>query len=222
MPGPLDGIRVIDLTGMVSGPLGAMILADQGADVIKVESPAGDSTRAVATHRGGFSASFLNNNRNKRSVVLDLKKDGAKEALLQLIASADVVMQNFRPGVADRLGIGYEAAKAVKPDVIYASISGFGEQRPLCPYAGVRPLGAIAFRSHLRAGQRPRAPPGTGAHHPARQADRLYRGSGHLRCVARTGADRRGPTYSPQHAGHGDPFSLVVGHGRPHLRGRGD
>ena len=130
MAGPLSGVRVLDLSGMISGPLGAMILADQGADVIKVESPIGDSSRAVATRRGGFSASFLNNNRNKRSVVLDLKKDAAKEVLKQLIASADVIIQNFRPGVVDRLGIGYEDAKALKPDIIYASISGFGTTGP--------------------------------------------------------------------------------------------
>ncbi|MEM6660734.1 MAG: CoA transferase [Pseudomonadota bacterium] len=130
MAGPLDGVRIVDLTTMISGPLGAMILADQGADVIKVEPPKGDGTRAVATRRGGLSASFLNNNRNKRSLVLDLKRPGATEALLKVIAGADVVMQNFRPGVADRLGLGYEHAKAVRLDIIYASICGFGETGP--------------------------------------------------------------------------------------------
>ncbi len=130
MPGPLDGVRVIDLTNMISGPLGAMILADQGADVIKVESPRGDNTRHVATQRGGFSASFLNNNRNKRSVVLDLKRDGARDTLMRLIKGADVVMQNFRPGVTERLGIGYDDVRAVRPDIVYASITGFGETGP--------------------------------------------------------------------------------------------
>ena len=130
MVGPLNGIRVLDLSSMISGPLGAMILADQGADVIKVESPTGDSTRAVATRRSGVSASFLNNNRNKRSIVLDLKKEGATEALKHLIAGADVIIQNFRPGVVDRLGIGYEDAKVLNPKIIYASICGFGETGP--------------------------------------------------------------------------------------------
>ena len=130
MAGPMDGVRIIDLTTMISGPLGAMILADQGADVIKVEPPHGDGTRHAATQRNGHSASFLNNNRNKRSLVLDLKKDGARAALLKLFESADVILQNFRPGVADRLGIGYEAAREVRPDVIYASITGFGETGP--------------------------------------------------------------------------------------------
>jgi crotonobetainyl-CoA:carnitine CoA-transferase CaiB-like acyl-CoA transferase len=130
MPGPMHGVRIVDLTQMISGPLGAMILADQGADVIKVEPPTGDNTRAVATERGGMTASFLNNNRNKRSVVLDLKRPGGREALMRLIAGSDVVMQNFRPGVADRLGIGYADARAVRADIVYASICGFGETGP--------------------------------------------------------------------------------------------
>lgn len=132
MSGPLSTVRILDLSTMISGPLGAMILADQGADVIKIESPAGDSSRHVATRRGGFSASFLNNNRNKRSVVLDLKKDGSIDALNQLIETADVLIQNFRPGVVERLGIGYESVKELNPNIIYASISGFG---PTGPYA---------------------------------------------------------------------------------------
>jgi crotonobetainyl-CoA:carnitine CoA-transferase CaiB-like acyl-CoA transferase len=134
MPGPLEGVRVIDLTAMISGPLGAMILADQGADVIKVEAPGvGDHSRAVATRRGGFSASFLNNNRNKRSIALDLKHPDGLAVLKRLIAGADVAMQNFRPGVVERLGIGYDDARAVQPEIIYASITGFGDTGP---YAG--------------------------------------------------------------------------------------
>src|SRR5205085_10876796 len=104
MPGPLHGYRVVDLTSNVAGPLATMILADQGADVIKVEAPnGGDSTRSGANRRGAFTAGFLNNNRNKRSIVLDLKNPAALEALKQLAAGADVFVQNFRPGVADRL-----------------------------------------------------------------------------------------------------------------------
>ncbi|MEM7670798.1 MAG: CoA transferase, partial [Pseudomonadota bacterium] len=131
MPGPLDGIRIIDFTAMISGPLGSMILADQGAEVIKIENPnGGDHARGVATRRGGFSASFLNNNRNKRSVALDLRSDEGKSAALRLIEGADIVMQNFRPGVVERLGLDYSAAKVVKPDIIYASITGFGHEGP--------------------------------------------------------------------------------------------
>jgi crotonobetainyl-CoA:carnitine CoA-transferase CaiB-like acyl-CoA transferase len=131
MPGPLHGYRIVDLTSNVSGPLATMILADQGADVIKVESPdGGDATRAGADRRGGFSASFLNNNRNKRSIVLDLKTAGGRTALLRLAAGADVFVQNFRPGVADRLGVGEEPVRAISPKIIYVSISGFGEKGP--------------------------------------------------------------------------------------------
>jgi crotonobetainyl-CoA:carnitine CoA-transferase CaiB-like acyl-CoA transferase len=129
MPGPLDGFRIIDVTSMVSGPSCTMLLADQGADVIKVENPdGGDHTRAAANRRGGYSASFLNNNRNKRSVALNLKDGRAAEALLRLVATADVFVQNFRPGVADRIGIGEAAIRAARPDIVYVSISGFGER----------------------------------------------------------------------------------------------
>src|ERR1700731_10287 len=107
MPGPLHGYRIVDLTSNVSGPLATMILADQGADVIKVEAPGiGDSTRGGANRRGGFTASFLNNNRNKRSITLDLKQPAAVDALKRLAAGAAAFVQNFRPGVADRLGGG--------------------------------------------------------------------------------------------------------------------
>src|SRR6202140_3718827 len=131
MPGPLTGYRIVDLTSNVAGPLATMILADQGADVIKVEAPdGGDATRAGGSRRAGFTASFLNNNRNKRSVVLDLKTAGGREAVLRLAAGADVFVQNFRPGVADRLAVGEEAVRAVSPKIVYVSISGFGEKGP--------------------------------------------------------------------------------------------
>src|ERR1700740_3527018 len=95
MPGPLDGIRIIDLTSMISGPQATMILADQGADVIKVENPdGGDHTRSASNRRNGLSASFLNTNRNKRSVALDLRDPAAKQVLLRLVATADVFIQN--------------------------------------------------------------------------------------------------------------------------------
>ena len=131
MPGPLHGYRIVDLTSNVSGPLATMMLADQGADVIKVEPPdGGDHTRAAANRRAGFSASFLNNNRNKRSIVLDLKKPAALQVLMRLAAGADVFVQNFRPGVAERLGIGEAAIRAEAPKIVYVSISGFGEKGP--------------------------------------------------------------------------------------------
>ncbi|MEX0284194.1 MAG: CaiB/BaiF CoA transferase family protein [Paracoccaceae bacterium] len=127
MPGPLHGFRIVDLTTMISGPFATMILADQGAEVIKVEHPAGgDHTREVADRRGGFAAAFLNNNRNKRCVTLNLKDPRGVEALLKLCETADVFVQNFRPGVAERIGIGEDVIRAVKPDIVYASIAGFG------------------------------------------------------------------------------------------------
>src|ERR1700744_5837758 len=131
MPGPLDGYRIVELTSMVSGPLATMILADQGADVIKVENPdGGDHTRASNNRRNGFSASFLNNNRNKRSLALDLKNPAARDALLRLIGTADVFIQNFRPGVVERMGLGEDTVRSVAPNIIYVSISGFGETGP--------------------------------------------------------------------------------------------
>src|SRR5579872_7167471 len=161
MPGPLHGYRVVDLTSMVSGPLATMILADQGADVIKVENPqGGDHTRASANRRGGFSASFLNNNRNKRSLVLDLKTGAAREALLRLAAGADVFVQNFRPGVAERMGLGEDAVRAVAPKIIYVSISGFGEAGPYGQKPAYDPVvQALSSLATIQAGsdkERPR------------------------------------------------------------------
>lgn len=131
MPGPLDGFRILDLSAVISGPFATMILADQGADVIKLEPPgSGDFTRSAGNQSGGLSASFLNNNRNKRSVVLDLKQPEAIAAVKKIAATCDALVQNFRPGVMERLGLGYEDIKAVKPDIVYCSISGFGEVGP--------------------------------------------------------------------------------------------
>jgi crotonobetainyl-CoA:carnitine CoA-transferase CaiB-like acyl-CoA transferase len=161
MPGPLDGYRIIDLTSMISGPLATMILADQGADVIKVENPdGGDHTRAANNQRAGFSASFLNNNRNKRSLALDLKNPKAREALLRLAATADVFIQNFRPGVIERMGLGEDAVRAARPDIIYVSICGFGEAGPYAQKPVYDPLiQAVSGLASVQAGsdaERPR------------------------------------------------------------------
>ena len=129
--GPLAGIRVVDLSSMLSGPWATMILADQGADVIKVEEPAqGDHTRTLSNRHKGFSAQFLNLNRNKRSVTLDLKTAEGRDLLKKLSATADVFVQNFRPGVVERLGIDEAAIRTVAPHIVYVSISGFGENGP--------------------------------------------------------------------------------------------
>ena len=173
MPGPLHGYRVIDLTSMVSGPSATMLLADQGADVIKVENPqGGDHTRAAANRRGGYSASFLNNNRNKRSIVLDLKTPGGVEALKRLVAGADVFVQNFRPGVIDRMGFGEAAVRALAPGHRLRLDQRLRRAGAVRRQAGVRPAGAGAVRAGDRAGRLRPGAAAAGAHHPARQADR--------------------------------------------------
>jgi len=125
MTGPLRGVKVLDLTSVVSGPHAAMILSDQGADVIKVEAPEGDIMR-----RGGMTPGFVSSNRGKRSIVLDLKQPAALAVLHKLIGTSDVLVQNFRPGVAERLGFGEKAARTINPGLIYVSISGVGETGP--------------------------------------------------------------------------------------------
>src|SRR5271163_2445263 len=135
MPGALEGVRVLDLTTMVAGPVATMMLADQGADVIKVESPHGDLMRHFSRGRNGMNASFLSCNRNKRSLAVDLKSADGLEIVRKLIATAAVIVHNFRPGVAERIGLGEDAARAIRPDIIYVSITGYGEQGP---YAGQR------------------------------------------------------------------------------------
>jgi len=131
MPGPLHGYRIVDLSMMISGPYATMTLADQGADVIKVEVPGrGDQTRHAGNRSGGLSSSFLNNNRNKRSITIDLKRPEGRDTLLKLAATADAFVQNFRPGVVERLGIDEAAVRAAAPSIVYVSISGFGETGP--------------------------------------------------------------------------------------------
>ncbi|MFM1722667.1 MULTISPECIES: CaiB/BaiF CoA transferase family protein [Rhodococcus] len=128
---PLDGVRVVDLSRVLAGPFCTALLADAGADVVKIESKAGEDSRHLGPFRDGESIYFNVLNRGKRSIALDLKDPEDRESLLQLIADADVVVENFRPGVTTRLGIDYEAAKARNPKIVYASISGFGQQGPM-------------------------------------------------------------------------------------------
>ena len=162
MPGPLHGVRVIDLTGMVSGPATTMMLADQGADVIKVENPSGggDHTRHVASRRGGLATSFLNNNRNKRSVTIHLKHAEGLAVLKRLLKGADVLVQNFRPGVAERIGVGEDAVREIAPDIIHVSICGFGFEGPYAAKPVYDPLiQALSGLATVQAGsdqERPR------------------------------------------------------------------
>ena len=129
MPGALAGFRIIDVTQVISGPLATRILADQGADVIKVEPPVGDILRHMGGI-GGLSPTFATTNRSKRSIVLDLKKENGLDTLRQLVSEADVFIQNSRPGIAERMGMGEAALRAINPKLIYVSICGFGEEGP--------------------------------------------------------------------------------------------
>ncbi len=138
MPGPLAGIRVLDLTSVVSGPLATMFLADQGAEVIKIEPLGGDITRhsrQSVSASGEFSALFVSTNRGKRSLALDLKRPEAGMIMRRLAGRADVLVQNFRPGTMERLGLGEPLLREINPRLIYLSISGVGDSGP---YAGKR------------------------------------------------------------------------------------
>jgi alpha-methylacyl-CoA racemase len=133
----LDGIRVLDLSRLLPGPFLTMILADMGADVVKIEDPkVGDYLRAFPPGKGGMSGRYLAVNRGKRSLALDLKAPAAREAFLRMVEQADVVVESFRPGVMDRLGIGFAALSARNPRVVLCSISGYGASGPYVERAG--------------------------------------------------------------------------------------
>jgi crotonobetainyl-CoA:carnitine CoA-transferase CaiB-like acyl-CoA transferase len=167
MKGLLEGVRILDLTNVLAGPFCGYQLAQVGADVIKVETPAGgDLARQLgaspALNKNLMGASFLAQNAGKRSIALDLKKPGGREAFLRLVATSDVVLENFRPGVMDRLGLGYDALQKVKPGVVYCAISGFGASGPLRNnpaydqivqgYSGVMSVTGDAESAPLRVG----------------------------------------------------------------------
>src|SRR5215468_5209652 len=133
----LSGIRVIDLTQVMAGPFCCMLLGDMGADVIKVEPPGGETTRQMEFELApGVSAPFLAVNRNKRGITLDLKRPEAIAILKRLVATADVLVENYRPGVARRLGIDWDTLSALNPRLIYCSISGFGQTGPYADRGG--------------------------------------------------------------------------------------
>lgn len=129
MSGPLSGFKIVDLSRVLSGPISTGLLADQGADVIKVEPPAGDIVRHMGGGKG-LGPGFLTSNRGKRSIVLDLKSEPGIAAVKRMVKSADVFVQNFRPGAIEGMGLGYDVLKEINPKLIYASISGFGETGP--------------------------------------------------------------------------------------------
>ena len=161
MAGPLNGVKILDLTAMISGPTTTMILADQGARVIKIENPRlGDYTRIVSTNRNGFSAAFLNNNRNKYSVAINLKEKDGVAVIKHMVKESDVFIQNFRPGVIERMGLGEKVLRELNPSLIYVSISGFGFSGPYSKKPVYDPLvQALSGLATVQAGsdtERPR------------------------------------------------------------------
>ncbi|PCI48497.1 MAG: CoA transferase [Alphaproteobacteria bacterium] len=135
-PGPLSGIRVLDLSAYIAGPYGCTLLADQGADVVKIEAPSGDNLRKYPSTLEEESRAFIGLNRSKLGLVLDLKAPEGLSALLRLVRKADVLVHNFRPGASERLGIDYELLQQINPRLIYCAVSGFGETGPLKNKAG--------------------------------------------------------------------------------------
>jgi crotonobetainyl-CoA:carnitine CoA-transferase CaiB-like acyl-CoA transferase len=136
MPQPLANVLVLDFTTLLPGPLATLMLAEAGAEVIKIERPGGEDLRAYAPRFDGFSAGFALLNRGKRSLVLDLKKTADRERLLPLLRRADILVEQFRPGVMDRLDLGYARASAINPRLVYCSISGYGQAGPRADEAG--------------------------------------------------------------------------------------
>jgi crotonobetainyl-CoA:carnitine CoA-transferase CaiB-like acyl-CoA transferase len=150
--GPLSGIRVVDLSAVVSGPMAACWLGDQGAEVVKVEPFHGDSLRTLGPTKADLTSAFVAVNRGKRGIALDLKREEAKAIVAELIARADVLVENFRPGVMGKLGLGWEAARVLNPRLVYCSITGFG---PDGPHAGLRAYDpVIQAASGIAANQR--------------------------------------------------------------------
>jgi crotonobetainyl-CoA:carnitine CoA-transferase CaiB-like acyl-CoA transferase len=153
MKGPLHGIRVVDVSNMLMAPYATQILGDMGADVIKVESPEGDPVRGIGPLRNpGMGAIFLNVNRSKRSLVLDLKRESGLAVLLDLLRASDVLVSNLRPAALARLGIGYDAVAALNPRLVYASLYGYGQSGPYAAKPAFDDLiqGAVAVPSLAR------------------------------------------------------------------------
>ncbi|MBW1884325.1 MAG: CoA transferase, partial [Deltaproteobacteria bacterium] len=141
MAGPLSGFRVIDISEVISGPLTAMILADQGADVIKVEPPGhGEESRQLANYRAGMAALYANCNHGKRSIGIDLKNKEGLALFYKLAKDADVVLQNWRPGAAERLEVAEADLRKINPEIVYASITGYGDDGPYADRRGYDPI----------------------------------------------------------------------------------
>ena len=219
MAGPLSAVRVIDLTSVVSGPFATMFLADQGADVIKVEPPGGDITRRSRQSvdpTGQFSALFISTNRGKRSLSIDLKQPEGIEILKKLIARSDVLVQNFRPQVMDRLGLGEAAMRALNPRLIYVSISGAGDSGPYAEKRIYDPIiqGLSGF-ADVQSNPETRAPADDPDHRRRQDHLGFYRPGGRIGPV-RAGKDGRGPAHQGGDARHHDLLSLAGSHDAVH------
>lgn len=163
MAGPLASIKVLDFSTLLPGPYATMLLADMGAEVLRIEAPDRvDLTRVMPPHDGGVSTAHAFLNRGKQSLALNLKKEGSKEKILELVKDYDIVIEQFRPGVMDRLGIGYEALKAVNPKLIYCAITGYGQTGPYKDRAGhdINYLSLAGVSSH--SGREESGPPPMG------------------------------------------------------------
>ncbi len=212
---PLDGVRVVDLSRVLAGPYCTMVLADLGADVVKVERPqGGDETRSWGPpFVAGEAAYFLAVNRGKRSAAIDLANPAGREIARELCAGADVVVENFKAGGAERLGVGYESVRDLNPRVVYCSISGFGSSRSPAGRPGydfvaqaesglmsiTGPAGRRPLQGRRGSGGRAGGPPRLlrGARRPARRRGRAHRGAAAGQCPRRAG--ERGP----ERPGHG-------------------
>jgi crotonobetainyl-CoA:carnitine CoA-transferase CaiB-like acyl-CoA transferase len=141
MAGPLAGVRIVDVSEVISGPLATMILADQGADILKIEPPRyGEESRQLANYRNGMAGLYANCNHGKRSIGIDLKSERGLGLALEMIREADIFVQNWRPGAAERLGLGESELRTVNPQIIYASITGYGDDGPYADRRGYDPI----------------------------------------------------------------------------------
>ena len=140
--GVLQGVTILDMTRVLAGPFSGMMFADMGADVIKIETPKkGDESRSFGPFKNGESAYFMNLNRNKRGITINLKNPEGVKVFLESVAKADILLENFRPGTMEKLGIGYEKLKEINPKLVYGCVSGFGHYGPYSKRAGYDIIG---------------------------------------------------------------------------------
>ena len=205
--GPLAGVKVLDLSIALTGPYAVALLADQGAEVVKVERPGiGDIARWIGVSVNGMSAFYLACNRGKRCIAVDLATDAGRQIVLALAATSDVIVQNFRPGVIDRLGLGYEAVRALNPEVIYCSVSGYGPEGPYSHRSAydtsIQAYGGFAANQADPNG----GPPTFLRQNARRQGQRPLRLPGHHRGSVRPG---QRPRWTAPRAGHGRRLRVV-------------